>query len=1094
MRGTPGRLWARSRALRIELARLAISVVAAVALGGLVWSLRPTGLSAPIDIVGYPSFVNFNYRTIIWGWRIAVWLVPLAAIVCYLLLMRFGPLRSSVELRLRPASAATVDDLTSAVDRVARSERRRATAARWAATLAVPGLLVAVAVSAASVGPGGSFTLSGLIAAASYALVVVGVSLVAARREAGLTERPFSLALAKTSAVSGEVLAPTVLFVVSQRTLAVDTAGRTTSWTWLPWWLAALLVMAGLLWVLRVLRRGGDAIDLERSIRTLVHGSVATFVAVAALPPVMVRVEGFDDSLSVVGADLLARGYLPWGDVLFIHGLFEDALRSSIGFGLFEPTYWGASAARYILITPVAWVLLYLLALWASSRRSVLPVGVVVLAASSWLPLSERWVGLVVGIVLLGEVVRREDWRWTALLTTWLFVGAVLVPEMSFQVIATFVVILLSDLVRRPRGRTWWAALPTARAFVATGLVLSTLLLVGLAVAGALSSFIDYYRYFGPGHFESGTIPVGFKTNDLLDPRDFFDVDTFDRVAIVVIGASVVCTLFLVAWRWAHRRVLTPLHWCMLCASIMAGLYGEKALGRFDLGHVVQSLTVAMPLLVMWAALIVHTLECWIRPRPRRPPAAPALRRRAWSWTSRVLSWAARALSWLGQPVALAAIAVLVLSVPHLQERAGETPGRTRLSVDGARLPKIGYVDPTALNLDLLDDARKVLDTYAGPDGTVFDFTNSPGYFYFLLGRDMPTPFVAISLAVAELAQEGVIEDLEKSQPPVVVFDNTTFGLAAWDGPRPEVRHYRIAQYILDHWTPVLDAGGVLYLARNDLVTNEPPPPGIGVPVAASELYFYPPDCDWGYAADYVESPPSGRRVELPVRTEPGFRTEMVGWAYDTEADAPVSEVLVVSGDRVVGHLSTGGNRSDVAASLGLPGAASSGFAGSFVFTGDQEAGVTLYAVVGDGKAYAITPPAGYLPPDRLRDGSRSVPVGRTGRLVGWADGLDGAPTSVGIVDVPADADLRDYELATFEADGPIGRAHVVLTDRLDVSGGPNGNNRRVIFGSLPVAGDALSVRVGSCLQWHGFAGHHLYLIQDDGRPIDEVVLSDVAD
>ncbi len=80
--------------------------------------------------------------------------------------------------------------------------------------------------------------------------------------------------------------------------------------------------------------------------RTLLLGSVATFVVVTSLPGhALGRVEGFDDSQSVVGADLLARGYLPWRDFMFIHGVFEDALRSTLGFEMFEPTLWGAAAS-----------------------------------------------------------------------------------------------------------------------------------------------------------------------------------------------------------------------------------------------------------------------------------------------------------------------------------------------------------------------------------------------------------------------------------------------------------------------------------------------------------------------------------------------------------------------------------------------------------------------------------------------------------------------------------------------------------------------------------------------------------------------------
>ena len=200
-------------------------------------------------------------------------------------------------------------------------------------------------------------------------------------------------------------------------------------------------------------------------------------------------------------------------------------------------------------------------------------------------------------------------------------------------------------------------------------------------------------------------------------------------------------------------------------------------------------------------------------------------------------------------------------------------PGRLHMySAVPVTDPRIGYQYPDAVDAALLDDIDRVLDTYAGDDGEIFDFTNSPGYLYYLADREPAIPFVHISMAVVERAQQEVIDQLEEARPPVVVFDNTRFGIPAWDGPRAEVRHFEVAQYLLDNWTPVVAADGLLYLVRNDLLPEAGDPPELNEGEAdTTDLYFSQPTCDWGYAANYLESEPRGERVELPVRQVDGL-------------------------------------------------------------------------------------------------------------------------------------------------------------------------------------------------------------------------------
>ena len=151
----------------------------------------------------------------------------------------------------------------------------------------------------------------------------------------------------------------------------------------------------------------------------VVGGSVLVYVLLSRMASQVGPIQGFDDMQSVVGADLLSRGYFPWSDFLFIHGLFEDALRSSVGFGLFERSLWGTYAALGMVWIPLTWLGVYWIGIWASRGRAapLLAVTVLLVWGAVHVGPSYRWVAMSVVWLLLGEAVRRGTWPWTALLT-----------------------------------------------------------------------------------------------------------------------------------------------------------------------------------------------------------------------------------------------------------------------------------------------------------------------------------------------------------------------------------------------------------------------------------------------------------------------------------------------------------------------------------------------------------------------------------------------------------------------------------------------------------------------------------------------------
>ena len=384
-----------------------------------------------------------------------------------------------------------------------------------------------------------------------------------------------------------------------------------------------------------------------------------------------------------------------------------------------------------------------------------MPAMVPLMACTPFLVVSVRWVALPIGFLLLAAALRRVTWTWTVLLTVFLFVEAILVPESTLQVAACALVLLLADLRRRPSGSRWWRHLDLFRVFVATGAALSVAFVVLLAATGSLSAFLGYYVNVGAGHNEAGALPPS------LQPGIVY------RLVLVAIVVAVVTALLWVAWRWKAGRPISPIHWTLLAAALTAGAYGEKALGRFDDSHVQQSLTVAMPLFLLWFVLVARAVDARVRrSTSANPPESPVVQ---------------RAVAAVGQPVVWFFLLFVVAAFPQAFSAAATAADNTKEDLGNSiYVPKIGYIEPDKWDPAVLDDVDKILDTYAGRDGTVFDVTNAPGYYYYVLGRDMPTPMVHISLALTPAAQESVVEDLERSRPPVVIFDGTEIGYASW--------------------------------------------------------------------------------------------------------------------------------------------------------------------------------------------------------------------------------------------------------------------------------------------------------------------------
>jgi hypothetical protein len=1070
----PGRrlgLAGHRRTVERFLVAVGVSAVLCLLLAHFV---EPT-LKGPIDIIGPPPFKSFNYLTMFWHYRLVVYVFPLFAIVGYALLARFGPLRSR-----NPRPGKRTIELVEPVSAVQPTPDR----ASWGipARVLLPAAVVVTACGART----GHTDLLAVAAGVVYVVLVAVVAEVWARRTDGQRWR----ALAAVNGVGGAVAAVLGLWFVSAHTV-VQTFTGTRTFPWLVWWLPVLGVVAIVWWSARQLRAGRGARDVELTLLTVVVGAIAVFLALSVFPEPITKFNGFDDAMDMASSSLVARGYFPWRDLLMGHGLFDDVITGDLGRAIFGDTIWGIFAIHTVIVVPLFWVSVYLFAVWVSRRNPwFLALGFLGVAyglrpLEGWaktmgeapgvlLMWSEKFLGLPIALIVLGETLRRRSAVWAAGLTLGLFAQVILVSETIAFVPPVLACVVAADLVHRRPERSLWANLRLTRWCVGTGLAAMAVWAAFLASFGALRGFIEPYVLFWPG-FELTT----------AKPPFLWALPWVEGPMFAVCIACVLLTIWQVAIKVATRADWEARDWVAVAAAVFVAVFAQKAIGCFDSVHVWQVFEAGASLVVLWAWRLLDGLGRLLA---------------AW-WRG----WGARPvrLVRLAQPVTAVLVPAIALGLVF-SGPLRTIDGQHRLSgVTEARFPKIGYVANAAIDTDLLRDLDTAIRAYAGDDGPVFDMTYSLGYYYYLLGRVPGTRFTTVSAGTSERAQHVIIDALKAVRPPVVIFEATTTGYPTSDGIINQVRHYAVSDYLLHGWTPVLLTHGVLVMARNDLAASRPVPTLSTRPLT-TDLYFTGAPCDWGAIPNYLPVPDSARSTTLPVRTL-GARTivHYTGWGTDPTTHRAASTVLIAENDRVVATVTPSIDRPDVAFGLHQPESVS-GFRYDAVLDGILPS--TAYAVGADGVAHPLkrspVAPVAFL---RMPDGSQ-VRVEPT--MAGYLeDHQVNVIPSVGEIQLPSGINLRDYNLATVSSgtdlsdyrieslswtDG-LGGGNVALTDQ--ILDNPSDESPRwheiLATWQYPSSGPHLTLRVGSCPQWYGYdPSKPLYVLQSGGPPVTSVTLS----
>lgn len=1049
-------------------------LVTAIALSGLATLAVALSLhrqlSVSTDVVGYPIYANFNIERVIDQYYLGVLFFPVLALALYLaqnwIASRLG-LTARAEPRPGHPAAPSEVEIASADHNVA--------AVAVARTVAVGASWGFVVTLVANVSAGRFWIVLGAVVLL-YGFLAFGVAWVLRRRaNAGWTIPTF---VAKVNALSVPLMLLGIWAAAATTTITVVSTGEVHHYAWLPWWLAVLLAIgaAALVWPRVLNARTEQALRaIERRALLFVTAPAALFLATSQLYGDLGPMDAFHEGEALVAAHMIAAGALYWRDLLSAHGLLQDVIVPLINTHLLESTRWGEQVGYPAVMTPLTFVSFYFLAAWLFERTWAFVLMLVVLVVSlQFVALDIRFMLWPPILLLLGAALQSRRAWISALVGGGLVVQAILVPESAYCLPPCGLIVILHSLYHRRPGAGLVETLAKPLWMTAGGGAVSAVFGLYLLSQHALGDFFFYYLIFVPGHELVGGIPI--------HPRAFGLLALFFEVA--PLAALLLGSLYFAA-RVIRKQPLETRDWVIGASGLFALFYYTKFLERADIGHIDQAYGASLPLILF----VAYRACTWLDSR---------LLRSGWMGTLGRITGR--------QPVAVLLLAVAVVLVvapngrinptePSMPGWLATAPYRDHPNVANPPvLPLVGY-SAAPIDTATVEDMQAIFHAYLQPGDWVFDFSNQPALVYYLLGYYPRTRYYHVSMAITERAQQDLISQLEKDPPKLIVFTAATYGLLNWDGIPNMVRHYEVSQYILDHYSPLLDTHTeIIYARTSDSVSaSKAQSLSLQEPVSTSDLPFAGFSCDWGYAPNFLSiSPPAppGRLqpVSLSTAVDPDGLITVWGWAGDTSTGSPASSVVVTVDGQVVGQAVPGLVRPDVAKVMGQPGLAISGYTAGVRYPLEAHPvklsevrvfGISAGSVASELPASpgAAGPPVSQL---LLQDGT-SVPV-RPGAVTGSVD-LAYIDRQL-IISPPAGDSWSGYRWLEVDTSSRFQDDRWAVYD--DQTGDPG---HQIIFRTLGNSSTKIRVFVGSCAQWHGYGAVPLYLSYSAGEDISAVRL-----
>ena len=1022
--------------------RFCLALNAAALLSFLAFGLAPDDLDVRTDIVGYPTYANFNVNRYFWAYGFVVVVFPLLTFAIYLALTRLFA-RSE-------APRGPIPPPLEHVETTPRARGRRALLVAAGRTLLVAFVLGLEVVVVSEV----------LDNKALLVLTVIGYCVAVASLAWGASRmaRRDLLDVASTVNIFATPLILALLYGVSESTLVTVTAtGAVRHYLWLPLWLVVAVTAGVLAWLVRGLLRSrsvSDRSDLERRALLLVTAPVGLFLLVAYLPGDLGTINLFEEGQILAAAEITREGAFPWRDILVVHGLLYDIGTGLFGSAVIEDSRWGVVAGEKLLILPLSWVALYYLCAYLFWTNWLFLLGTQLLVVTGGIFAIHYRLGLIpLVLLLLAALLHRATVIRAVAFTTLLFVQLIVTPEAIWAAPMYVLVIALFELAYRDRRRrvveNFRRTLLIVASAVALGLGWSTF----LQANGALDDFFYSYRAFVPDHQLTGGVPLGTYLAGLQPANVGERYEQFAILAPVVLVLAAV--LFFVA-RTLQRCPLAVSDWVMLAAVAFVLPYYAKFLSRTD--HVYHSFAMAVPVLLYAIYRVVTLVEAKL---------ARATRVRGVSWFP------------TRHAITLPVLLVLLASAPVALDNAVRSV-QYHFAPDAAAEPeleRLGYARKGENDFAMFRDVSRALESQIEPGDAVFDFSNTPGLFHYLLDRPASNRYYHVSIAIRQRTQTDLVRLLDEDRPMVVVFTSAGIGGSAsvWDKLSNQVRHYDVSEYLLDHYVPVLDSHSfVLMRRREDGVRARP------------ELYFRVPPCDWGLVPNFFGPAPASdaEALDVPFRAlAPVLRIR--GWAVDSEAKGPAEEVVATRNGKVVARVRPDQPRPDVSFQLNDSGYRGSGFGIVLPIRKESDADlgrIRLHAVMRSGEAKELFLTPGAEAAEQV-DAISEVDAGGA-----RASEPRGAVEAAGVetplaLRLPAHAArYRWLEVHTRES---VREGSFELTDRLEES--PFGQ-RIISFKTLARGETEAYLRVGACSQWRGYS-RDVYLMTSPTQDIRQIRL-----
>jgi hypothetical protein len=830
-----------SRAWPVVAVNSLLAVTFSAAVVAAVRAGIPHQLEVSTDIVGYPIFFNFNIERLVQQYYLLTVVFPVLALLAYLALaratVRLGMLDRSPAASFWPPEG--VGPAPSGLDGHAVLN-----ASAGLAAIGPPLAVGALFGIEAAIVLGGTARTSWLILA-GVAFAYAGCAVGAAgglRRLTGKTES-LSTNLARVNALAAPLSFLGLLSISDVTSVTVQSDGAIHHYGWLPTWLALIGTALALAWIASRLvraRTARDARQVERWTVLLVTGPVSLFILLSSLPGAMGPMDMFHEGELLMGSSLFLSGSFPWRDFMPTHGVLSDSLVPSVGILLFGSSRWAAMAGGFTVVDPLLSIPLYLFAVRLFHRSWAFIAIVAVAIAGDFLAptlaMDARFKFWPLVLLLLGLALDDPAWWRSVLLGAALIVQAALIPETAYCIPACGLVLILRDSYHRVPGslvksfsRTLWCAVG--------GTALAAIFGTYLLTQHALGDFLFYFVIFAPGHELTGGEPL-----------------SGDRSPIFLYAAAIPVIALLGAWLYLiasvlRRRPLETVDWIMGAAGVFALLYYPKFLERMDAGHAIQVCAAIMPLIVVVAYRLLDFGE-------------RALESSSWS------SWLRRHVS--QRPLAVTLLVIALITTPGpLVSTLQNLPQQVRGQAPTEPSPSLMGFNSRGMDPAVYADLKSVFHAYLRPGDWVFDFSNAPGLYYYLLQLTPRSRYYDVSMAMPETAQKDLISELRRHPPKLVVFTNDRFGQPGWDNIPNMVRHYDVSQYILDHYRPLLSVDGQIIYA--DEAAHLPPPESLHLhlsqPPVTDLLPFRGQVCDWGYAPNFLSiSPPPPAHEMSPIR------------------------------------------------------------------------------------------------------------------------------------------------------------------------------------------------------------------------------------